>query len=99
MAGGVGLSGWTSISQIDHAVSKDPLSSFTKVDTALPKEAHNASPLKAANGSYLIFHIGSAGGSSSSLLHASESPNGPWRPLPSKIHCNNPAPMLHNNGT
>ena len=105
MGGGRGLDSWTSNSQIDHAVSADPMGVFVKADTALPKEAHNSSPLRAANGSFLLFHIGSAGSaskghssSSSSFLHASESPGGPWRPLPA-IPCNNPAPMLHNNGT
>tara|TARA_B110000208_G_C11774792_1_gene431597 strand:+ start:1265 stop:2497 length:1233 start_codon:yes stop_codon:yes gene_type:complete len=102
MGGGSGLDGWTHISEIHHATASDPMDAFTRVDTALPKEAHNASPLRAKNGSFLIFHIGNSdvpkGQPSSSFLHASESPNGPWRPLPA-ISCNNPAPMLHNNGT
>ena len=89
---------------------------FKYEDTALSAEAHNASPLRARNGSFLLFHIGSGGGGESSrsssgvatpvpdshFLHASESPSGPWRPLPgfpSSHGCNNPAPMRHNNGT
>jgi hypothetical protein len=61
MAGGKGLSTWGGNSQIDHAVAKDPMGAFTKVDTALTKEAHNASPLRAKNGSWLLFHIGVCG--------------------------------------
>eukprot|EP00056_Hartaetosiga_gracilis_P008112 m.116254 g.116254 ORF g.116254 m.116254 type:complete len:427 (-) comp12849_c0_seq1:2817-4097(-) len=34
----------------------------------------------------------------SSFAHRSKSPYGPWSPLPS-ISCNNPAPMVHSNGT
>ena len=71
MGGGAGLNGWTSVSQIDHAVSSDPMGVFALKDTALKKEAHNASPLRAANGSFLIFHIGSGhgGDSGSGFLH------------------------------
>eukprot|EP00656_Telonema_subtile_P009402 TRINITY_DN14412_c0_g1_i1.p1 TRINITY_DN14412_c0_g1~~TRINITY_DN14412_c0_g1_i1.p1 ORF type:complete len:400 (-),score=66.02 TRINITY_DN14412_c0_g1_i1:298-1497(-) len=100
MGGGKGLDTWTSNSQIDHAVASDPMGVFIKVDTSLSSEAHNASPLRLPNGTYLLFHIGSAGVSKggSNFLHASEHPEGPWRPLPG-LSCNNPAPMLHNNGT
>ena len=62
------------------------------VVTGLGLQAHNASPLRARNGSWLLFHIGSGGGSGSSFLHHSESPAGPWHPLPA-LDCNNPAPM------
>merc|ERR1719174_252696 len=99
MGGGQGLNSWGHNSQIDHAVASDPMDVFRKVDTTLQKEAHNASPLRAHNGSYLLFHIGDAGVKGGShFLHHSESPSGPWLPLPS-LHCNNPAPMLHVNGT
>lgn len=100
MGGGQGLSSWTHNSQIDHAVADDPMGVFVKQDVALNKEAHNASPMRAQNGTFLLFHIGNAGVShgGSSFLHASEGPSGPWRPLPG-LPCNNPAPMLHNNGT
>ena len=122
MDGGVGLRGWGSISRIDHAVADDPMGVFELVDTPLRKEAHNASPLRAKNGSYLLFHIGSSGDSSksnpvappdsfspigrhvvlagggSSFAHHAETPDGPWYPL-SGPRCNNPAPMLANNGT
>merc|ERR1711988_972486 len=71
---------------------------FHKVDLALPREAHNASPIRTKDGLWYIFHIGSAGDSGSTFLHYSEQPGGPWKALES-IECNNPAPMLHNNGT
>ena len=101
MGEGHGLSGWGAISQIDHAVAADPMNQFKKVNVALEKEAHNASPLRAKNGSFLLFHIGDAGDKSASrsgFLHHAESADGPWRPLP-PLGCNNPAPMFHNNGT
>lgn len=93
MDGGVGLCGWGSISRIDHAVADDPMAAFQFVDTPLPKEAHNASPLRAPNGSYLIFHIGNSKGSS--FGHHADAPGGPWFPLPHPpAACNNPAPMF-----
>ncbi len=101
MGVGHGLSGWGAISQIDHATATDPMHAFTKCDVALSKEAHNASPLRAKNGSYLLFHIGDGGDKTaarSGFLHHAESPSGPWQPLP-PLSCNNPAPMLHSNGT
>jgi hypothetical protein len=99
MGGGRGLSSWISNSQIDHGIADDPMDSFEKVGTALEREAHNASPIRAQNGSWLLFHIGYGGvHNGSSFVHHSESPDGPWLPLPG-ISCNNPAPMLHNNGT
>ena len=41
-------------------------------------QAHNASPLRARNGSTLLFHIGDGGvkENGSSFLHHSESPGG-----------------------
>ena len=101
MGVGHGLSGWGAISQIDHATATDPMHAFTKHDVALSKEAHNASPLRAKNGSYLLFHIGDGGDKAptrSGFLHHAESPTGPWWPVPGPS-CNNPAPMFHNNGT
>eukprot|EP00750_Incisomonas_marina_P020695 INCI4074.11.p1 GENE.INCI4074.11~~INCI4074.11.p1 ORF type:complete len:492 (-),score=45.36 INCI4074.11:1168-2643(-) len=100
MADGGGLNTWVSHSQIDHAVADDPMGVFHKVDTALQHEAHNSSPLRAPNGSYLLFHIGNSNVSSggSSFLHHAETPAGPWHPLPS-LNCGNPAPMRHSNGT
>ena len=92
MRDGEGLNSWTHDSQIDHAVAEDPMDVFDFAEVALSAEAHNASPLRARNGSYLIFHIGSG------FLHHSETPNGPWLPLPG-INCNNPAPMIHSNGS
>lgn len=50
MAHGRGLSSWGSNSQIHHAVASDPMEVFVKVDTVLPSEAHNASPLRHPNG-------------------------------------------------
>eukprot|EP00937_MAST-01D_sp_MAST-1D-sp2_P000578 g578.t1 len=103
MGGGRGLGSWRTNSQIDHAVAADPMAVFVKNDTALGAQAHNASPLRAPNGTWLLFHIGTAGaapGTGSSFLHAAESPAGPWRPLRGPTpFCNNPAPMFHNNGT
>ena len=59
-----GLHEWQSHSRVAHAVSKDPMGVFKKVDVALPQEAHNPSPMYLENGSsvgpYLLFHIGSA---------------------------------------
>ena len=101
MGGGRGLDTWGYNSQIDHAVSAGgPMGVFHKKDTSLNHEAHNASPLRLKNGTYLLFHIGDGGvrKGGSSFLHASEDPAGPWRPL-GDLRCNNPAPMLHNNGT
>eukprot|EP00658_Telonema_sp_P-2_P068856 TRINITY_DN5785_c0_g1_i2.p1 TRINITY_DN5785_c0_g1~~TRINITY_DN5785_c0_g1_i2.p1 ORF type:complete len:291 (+),score=36.21 TRINITY_DN5785_c0_g1_i2:118-990(+) len=96
---GQGLGVWGHDSQIDHAVADSPMGVFVKADTALPAEAHNASPLMAPNGSILLFHIGNsdpahAGG----LVHFADNPNGPWQSLPS-IGCNNPAPLVANNGS
>jgi len=99
MANGAGLDGWGSISECHHATAPDPMDPFRYADTVLHPECHNASPLLAPNGSYLLFHIGSG------LLHASETPSGPWRALPSITvdgkhrPCNNPAPMFARNGT
>lgn len=100
MDGGGGLNVWTHSSRIDHAVADDPMGIFKLVDTPLPKEAHNASPLRAPNGSFLIFHIGNSGGAAggSGFAHHAESPDGPWLPL-SGPGCNNPAPMFAKNGT
>jgi len=100
MDGGGGLGVWTHGSRIDHAVADDPMGVFELVDTALPKEAHNASPLRAPNNSYLLFHIGNSGGAAggSGFAHHSQRPEGPWLPLTGP-GCNNPAPMFAKNGT
>ena len=100
MDDGAGLNGWTHQSRIDHAVAEDPMGVFKLSDTALKKEAHNASPLRAPNGSYVIFHIGNSGvkNGGSGFAHHSESPEGPWHPL-SGPSCNNPAPMFVTNST
>lgn len=97
MDGGVGLRGWSSISRIDHAVADDPMDQFELTDIALPKFSHNASPLRAPNGSYIIWHIGDGGGGSSFAHHA-ETTEGPWYPLKGP-DCNNPAPMFLKNGS
>ena len=66
---------------------------FVFRDVAVPREAHNAAPIVAPNGSFLIFDI-------YGFLYASESLDGPWRHVAtSAIHCNNPAPMFLPNGT
>jgi hypothetical protein len=83
-------------SRIDHAVADDPMGVFTLADVALAKESHNASPLRAPNGSYILWHIGSGGGGSSFAHHA-EVPAGPWYPLRGP-RCNNPAPLMLRNG-
>lgn len=88
-----GLSTWQRSSQVDHAVANDPLDTFEFSDVALTVEAHNPSPIRAHNGSYLLFHIGAGSG-----LSHSKSLYGPWNPLPF-TYCNNPAPVLHPNGT
>eukprot|EP01065_Artemidia_motanka_P004619 TRINITY_DN121_c0_g1_i5.p1 TRINITY_DN121_c0_g1~~TRINITY_DN121_c0_g1_i5.p1 ORF type:complete len:406 (+),score=117.13 TRINITY_DN121_c0_g1_i5:59-1276(+) len=119
-----GLKEWPSHSRIAHAVAKDPMDVFKKVDVALPQQAHNAAPLRKLGekgAKWYLFHIGSASGKPVSnctveavhedvavesltgstpgnFLHVADSPSGPWTPLPA-IGCNNPAPMLHNNGT
>ena len=101
MTDGRGLKSWSSNSQIDHAIAKDPMDSFEYRDTVLSSEAHNASPLRSPNGSYLIFHIGDGNKTSSSgsgFLHHSDSPYGPWYPL-QDLQCNNPAPVFDKNGT
>lgn len=97
MDGGNGLAGWGHISRIDHAVAEDPMSVFVLADISLPKESHNASPLRAPNGSYIIWHIGSGAGGSGFAHHA-DSPAGPWHPLTGPA-CNNPAPVFLRNGT
>ena len=96
---GAGLGGWGSISECHHATASDPMDVFRYHDTVLAPECHNASPLRAPNGSYLLFHIGSGS------WNAADSPTGPWRKLPSIFvdgkhePCNNPAPMFAKNGT
>ena len=102
---GKGLGSWGTQSRIDHAVADDPMHQFTFVSTALPKFAHNASPLKAPNGSFVLFHVGRAGGaandsSTSCFAHVSESVDGPWRALGNGLkNCNNPAPVFLANGS
>eukprot|EP01065_Artemidia_motanka_P004617 TRINITY_DN121_c0_g1_i3.p1 TRINITY_DN121_c0_g1~~TRINITY_DN121_c0_g1_i3.p1 ORF type:complete len:409 (+),score=155.10 TRINITY_DN121_c0_g1_i3:61-1227(+) len=109
-----GLKQWQSHSRIAHAVAKDPMDVFKRVDIALPHQAHNAAPLRTKAGKWYLFHIGSASAAPvsnctdaaeaeadvppGSFLHVADSPSGPWRPAP-KLSCNNPAPMLHPNGT
>ena len=102
---GKGLSSWGSESRVDHAVADDPMDQFTLVSTALPKEAHNAAPIKTPNGTYVIFHVGGTN-SSTSLAHYGLGADGPWHPLGNRftpagapLNCNNPAPVLLANGS
>ena len=85
MADSRGLDSWTGSSEIHHAVADDPMDVFKKEDTVLPQEAHNASPLRAPNGSFLLFHIGNGGDGKHDFLHAADSPKGPWVGLPSIV--------------
>ena len=57
-------------------------------------------PVRAKNGSILLFHIGDSGGAvgGSAFAHHAEAPEGPWYPLKGP-RCNNPAPMVAANGT
>ena len=100
---GKGLGSWGTQSRIDHAIADDPMDRFAFVSTALPKEAHNASPLKyEVNGSYVIFHVGAANGTggASTFAHFSDSVDGPWHALGNSLaNCNNPAPVFLSNGS
>lgn len=94
MGEGKGLKEWGSVSEIHHATASNPMDAFIKKDVALQREAHNASPIRARNGSYLLFHIGGK-----THVSAAESPFGPWRSVTFDAQCNNPAPAVHPNGT
>ncbi len=65
-----GLLGWGKHCRIDHAVAESPMEPFEVRDTALAEEAHNAAPIRAPNGSFLIFDIWD-------FLFAAEAPEGP----------------------
>ena len=54
-----GLSLWKTHSTVVHAVASSPRGPFVKAGVVLPHEAHNPEVLR-VNGSYVLFHIGSA---------------------------------------
>ena len=100
MSGGQGLQAWGSVSEIHHATAQHPMKPFKRKDLALPKEAHNASPIRAPNGTWLIFYIGEkVNHARRGRVSAADSPGGPWRSIPFDVPCNNPAPAYAPNGT
>jgi len=96
-----GLKNWGHDCQCVHATSPTVSGPFQKTDVAVGKWCHNAAPIRDPKGEYLLFHIGKGNESdSSSFMHHSSSPTGPW--IPAKTtpgSCNNPAPAFHPNGT
>lgn len=55
---GCGLRTWTTNSVAIHATSPSPLGPFTFVGRALPFYHHNVQPIRAPDGTFLIFAIG-----------------------------------------
>jgi len=95
-----GLIGWGSQSECVHATSKSMDGPFIKSDVALSNECHGPVVIRDPNGEWLMFHQGDAGGSSSSFMHHSTKPTGPW--TPSKTDpgsCGMPTAAYHPNGT
>ena len=57
-ANGCGLGAWGSNSIAIHAVAASPLGPFAFVERALPNYHHNVQPVRAPDGTFLIFSIG-----------------------------------------
>jgi len=96
-----GLIGWGSQSECVHAVSDAPHGPFRRQDVALPNECHGPVVIPdRQSGSFLMFHQGSGGNSTSSFLHHSKSLNGPWvASLTDPGSCGMPTAAFHPNGT
>lgn len=59
MKGGCSLSSWTSASHVLHLTAPQPLGPWVVEGVALDKFAHNPQLVRGADGSWLLFHIGS----------------------------------------
>ena len=57
---GCGLHDWQGGSSVIHSTSPNVLGPYTKVDLALPHQAHNPEAIRMPDGRWFIFHIGSA---------------------------------------
>ena len=58
MANECGLDKWTSVSQVDHAVSKKITGPYEFHDVAIGVWSHNPAPITLPDGTFAIFHIG-----------------------------------------
>jgi hypothetical protein len=61
MEGGCTLSSWETNSACWHATGPSPLGPFTDADTVLGPWCHNAVPMRAPDGTWLVYHIGCGG--------------------------------------
>ena len=59
-SGACGLSHWKTNSIITHATAATPTGPFHRSDVALATLAHDAAPTRANDGTWLLFHIGTA---------------------------------------
>lgn len=58
MTHGCTLAHWTQNSRIDHGVAKEITGPYVFSDVAIGVWAHNSAPIKLADGTFAIFHIG-----------------------------------------
>ncbi|EDQ89099.1 uncharacterized protein MONBRDRAFT_25698 [Monosiga brevicollis MX1] len=100
-----GLINWTTDSQVVHAVADTIEGPYTREAVALPVPAHNPMVINTTDATgqplFVLFHIFSGGSAlPGAVVHYSASPTGPWQAAELDVpSCNNPAPMLHANGT
>ena len=102
MSRGQGLQAWMNVSEIHHATAEDPLQQFKKRKVVRKKEAHNASPIRTPDGTWLIFYMGkNVNQTRRAHVAASDSVDGPWRNIPFdiSINCTTPAPVYAPNNT
>lgn len=74
--------------------SGKPVSNCSEPDTSTASR----SQVHAASGRGVAVATAVSASNGGSFLHRAKSPDGPWEALPD-LECNNPAPMLHHNGT
>lgn len=63
-----GLNSWQRNSAISHATSKSPTGPFGNETIIHPYFSHNPKPIRAPDGTYLIFHIGCGDGKSNPIV-------------------------------
>jgi len=96
-----GLVGWGTQSECVHAVGSLETAMFTKRDVVLPNECHGPVVIRdPVSSEFLMFHIGSGGGSTSSFMHHSPNVTGPWMAATTDPgSCGMPTAAFHPNGT
>ena len=57
-ANSCGMNAWKNNSQVIHALSTTPEGPFERVGVVIPPFSHNPDTIRAADGTYVIFHIG-----------------------------------------